>query len=458
MNIIIVGDGKVGYTLAAYLAQENHDVTIVDQDASALEKASETLDVMCVRGNGANVRTLLEAGADEADILIAVTTNDEMNMVCCLAAKQLGTKYTVARIRDPEYTESLTVLKDKLNIDLVTNPERATAMEISRLLRFPFAINVETFAHGRVEMVEFRVDEFDPIANMSLITLHQKYPGVLCSAVLRGHEAIIPDGHHVIRVGDRMHVLGDILSITDFFKKLGKDTKRVRSAMLLGGGHISYYFAKITAGMGMKLSIIEILPEKCRKLTEQLGDEVNIVCGDAAEEELLEQENLAQFGALVCLLDRDEENMMTGLYAVRRGVGKVVVKVDRPNYVDVLSDMGLDSVVSPKLTTANTILRTVRALARSQDSAVVEKLYRIVEDKVEALEFTAKEGAPYLNIPLSQLRIRKGVLVAVLVRSRRIIIPFGDDHIEAGDTVILIARASSIGALEDALGEGDARR
>lgn len=458
MNIIIVGDGKVGYTLAAYLAQENHDVTIVDQDASALEKASETLDVMCVRGNGANVRTLLEAGADEADILIAVTTNDEMNMVCCLAAKQLGTKYTVARIRDPEYTESLTVLKDKLNIDLVTNPERATAMEISRLLRFPFAINVETFAHGRVEMVEFRVDEFDPIANMSLITMHQKYPGVLCSAVLRGHEAIIPDGHHVIRVGDRMHVLGDILSITDFFKKLGKDTKRVRSAMLLGGGHISYYFAKITAGMGMKLSIIEILPKKCRNLTEQLGDEVNIVCGDAAEEELLEQENLTQFGALVCLLDRDEENMMTGLYAVRRGVGKVVVKVDRPNYVDVLSDMGLDSVVSPKLTTANTILRTVRALARSQDSAVVEKLYRIVEDKVEALEFTAKEGAPYLNIPLSQLRIRKGVLVAVLVRSRRIIIPFGDDHIEAGDTVILIARASSIGALEDALGEGDARR
>ena len=160
MNIVIVGDGKVGYTLAAYLAQEKHDVTIVDQDAAALEKASETLDVMCVRGNGANVRTLLEAGVDEADVLIAVTTNDEMNMVCCLAAKQLGAKYTVARIRDPEYTESLTVLKDKLNIDLVTNPERATAMEISRLLRFPFAINVETFAHGRVEMVEFKVGLF----------------------------------------------------------------------------------------------------------------------------------------------------------------------------------------------------------------------------------------------------------------------------------------------------------
>jgi len=458
MNIVIVGDGKVGYTLAAYLAKEAHDVTIVDQDAAALEKASETLDVMCVKGNGANVRTLLEAGVDEADILIAVTTNDEMNMVCCLAAKQLGAMYTVARIRDPEYTESLTVLKDKLNIDLVANPERATAMEISRLLRFPFAINVETFAHGRVEMVEFRVDEFDPIVNMSLITLHQKYPGVLCSAVLRGYEAIIPDGHHVIRVGDRMHVLGDILSITNFFKKLGKDTKRVKSAMLLGGGHISHYFAKMTAGMGMKLTIIEVDPDKCRQLSEKLGDEVNIICGDSAEEELLEHENLTQFGALVCLTERDEENMMTGLYAVRRGVGKVIVKVDRPNYLDVLSDMGLDSVISPKLTTAETIMRTVRALARSQSSAVVEKLYRIVGDKVEALEFTAREGAAYLNIPLSKLRIRKGVLVAVLVRNRRIIIPFGDDHIEAGDTVILIARASSIGALEDALGEGEARR
>lgn len=457
MNIVIVGDGKVGYTLAKCLAQENHDVTIVDRDAAALAKASETLDVMCVRGNGANVRTLLEAGVDKADIMIAVTTNDEMNMVCCLAAKQLGARYTVARIRDPECTESLTVLKDKLNIDLVTNPERATAMEISRLLRFPFAINVETFAHGRVEMVEFRVDEFDPIANMSLRTLHQRYPGVLCSAVLRGHEAIIPDGRHVIRVGDRMHVLGDILSITNFFKQLGKDTKRVRSVMLLGGGHISYYFARIIAGMGVKLTIIEMNPKKSQQLSESLGDEVSVICGDATEQELLDQENLSSYGAMVSLLDRDEENMMTGLYAIRRGVGKVVVKVNRLSYIDVLGDIGLDSVVSPKLTTADAILRTVRALSRSQNS-VVEKVYRIVEGRVEALEFHALEGAPYLNIPLSELKIRKGVLVAVLVRNRKIIIPFGGDHIEAGDTVIVIARASSIVALEDALGEGDAHR
>ncbi len=458
MKIVIVGDGKVGYTLASYLAHENHDVTVIDRDAGALTKASETLDVMCVKGNGANVRTLLEAGADKADVTIAATTNDEMNIVCCLAAKQLGAQYTVARIRDPEYTEGLTMLLDKLNIDLVTNPERATAMEISRLLRFPFAINVETFAHGRVEMVEFKVDEFDPIRNMSLKTMHQKYPGVLCSAVLRGHEAIIPDGHHVIRIGDRMHVLGDIMSITNFFKQLGKDTDRVRSAMLLGGGHISYYFAKITAGMGMKLAIIEENPERCRWLQEQLGEDVRIICADGTEEELLEQENLTSFGALVSLTEHDEENMMTGLYAIRRGVGKVIAKVDRVNYMDVLEAMGLNSVVSPKLTTANTILRTVRALARGSDNSVIEKLYRIVEDKVEALEFTARADASYLNIPLSQLRIRKGVLVAVLVRDGKIIIPFGNDHIKAGDTVILIARASSISALEDALGEGDGHR
>ncbi len=458
MKIVIAGDGKVGYTLASYLAGENHDVTVIDRDAGALTKASETLDVMCVKGNGANVRTLLEAGADQADIMIAVTTNDEMNIVCCLAAKQLGAKYTVARIRNPEYTEGLTKLLDKLSVDLVANPERTTAMEISRLLRFPSALNVETFAHGRVEMVEFKVEEFDPIRNMSLKTMHQKYPGVLCCAILRGHEAIIPGGNHVIRVGDRIHVLGNIMSITSFFKQMGKDTNRVRSAMLIGGGHIAYYFAKITEGMGMKLTIIEEDEERCRWLQENLDDDVRIVCANGTEEEMLEQENLTAFGAFIPLTDHDEENMMTGLYAIRRGVGKVIAKVDRVNYMDVLAAMGLNCVVSPKLTTANTILRTVRALARGSNHSAIDKLYRIVEDKVEALEFTARADAHYINIPLSVLHIAKDVLVAVLVRNGKIIIPFGSDCIRAGDTVILIARASSVTTLEDALGEGGTYR
>ena len=448
MNIIVVGDGKVGYTLADYLSKDGHDVTIVDKNKQALAKASETLDVMCILGNGANVRTLLEAGAETADVIIAATTNDEMNMVCCLAAKQLGAKYAIARIRDPEYTESLTMLQNKLDIDQVINPERATAQEISRLMRFPFAINIESFAHGRVEMVEFRVGEHDAIQDIPLAKLHSRYPKVQFTAAQRGGEAFIPDGNFQIRTGDRIYVSGDRQEVTDFFKKLGKDTQRVKSAILIGGGHISYYLARIIAGMGMRLKLVELKEEKCRDLAASL-DEVNVICGDGTDRELLESENLRGYEALICLTDRDEENLVTGLYGQRAGVRKVIVKVNRLNPADIKEDMGLDSVVSPKITTASAILRSVRALSHSQNS-VVEKIYTMLGGKVEAYEFTALEGAAYLNVPLNRLGIKKGVLVSLLVRERHCIIPFGGDHIEAGDTVILTARAGTVVSLEDA--------
>lgn len=448
MNIIIVGDGKVGYTLAEYLSKEDHDVTLVDRNQQALDKATETLDVMGVKGNGANVRTLLEAGADEADILIAVTTHDETNMVCCLAAKQLGAKYTIARIRDPEYTESISLLQNGMGIDLVVNPERASAMEISRLLRFPFATNIEAFAHGRVEMVEFKAMEGDPIVNTPIRSLPSRIPRVLYCVVQRDHDTFIPNGDTIIRPGDRVHVAADLITITQFFKYMGKNTQKVRSAMLLGGGHIAFYLARIIAGMGIKLSIVELKPETCAMLSEML-DEVTVIQGDGTDQELLDSENMREMGALICLTGRDEENLITGLYGAKCGVGKVIVKVNRLNYMDVMHDMGIDSVVSPKLTTANLILRSVRARSRSQDS-VLEKVYRILGGEVEVCEFTALEGAPFLNVPLSQLSIAPGVLVAVLVRGKKIIIPFGNDHIESGDTVILVSRASKIVTLEDA--------
>ena len=448
MNIIVVGDGKVGYTLAEYLSKDGHDVTIVDKNRQALLKASETLDVMCIMGNGANVRTLLEAGVEEADVVIAATTNDEMNMVCCLAAKQMGAQYTIARIRDPEYTESLTMLQDKLSIDQVINPERATAQEISRLFRFPFAINIETFAHGRVEMVEFRVEDRDPIVGVSLSHLHGNYPRVLFTAAQRGSEAFIPDGSFEIRAGDRLYVTGDREEVARFFKQLGKDTQRVKSAILIGGGHISYYLSRIIAGMGVQLKIIEMKEEKCRTLSETL-DDVTVICGDGTDRELLESENMRGYDSLVCLTDRDEENLITGLYGARSGVRKVIVKLNRLNTMDVIGELGIDSVVSPKMTTANVILRSVRARSNSSGS-MIEKAYSMLGGKVEACEFTALEGAAYLNTPLRSLGIKKGVLVALLVRNRRCIIPFGGDHIEAGDTVILTARAGTVIELEDA--------
>ncbi|MBR7188667.1 MAG: Trk system potassium transporter TrkA [Clostridia bacterium] len=456
MNIIIVGNGKVGYTLAQYLSKDGHDITVIDRSQQALLRASETLDVMCVRGNGANVKVLIESDVEHADIIIAVTGNDELNMVCCLAAKQLGAKYSIARIRDPEYTESLTLLQKKLDIDQVINPERATAQEISRLLRFPFAINIESFAHGRVEMVEFRAESTDPILNMPLSRLHNRFPHIQFTAVQRNGTAFIPDGASVILPGDRVYATGDREAVTKFFKHLGKDTQRVKSALLIGGGHISYYPSKIIAGMGVYLRMIEIDQNKCLRLSDEL-DNVMVICADGTDEEVLESENVADCGALICLTDRDEENLITGLYGARRGVRKVIVKVNRTNAMDVMEDLGIDCAVSPKLTTANVILRSVRALNNSRDS-VVEKIYYMLGGSVEAYEFTALEGAPYLNIPLNQLKIRKGILVSVLVRDRKSIIPFGSDHIEAGDTVILTARAGTVINLEDAFDIAEIRK
>ena len=456
MNIIIVGDGKVGYTLAQFLSKDGHDITIIDKSAEALTRASETLDVMCIRGNGANVRTLLESGIENADAIIAVTGNDELNMVCCLAAKQLGAKYSIARIRDPEYTESLTMLQNKLDIDQVINPERATAQEISRLLRFPFAINIESFAHGRVEMVEFRVEPTDPIIGVPLSKLHGKYPRIQFTAAQRNGEAIIPGGNFEIAAGDRVYATGDRESITKFFKQLGKDTQRMKSELLIGGGHISYYLAKIIAGMGVRLRMIEIKEDKCNRLSEQL-DNVMIICADGTDQEVLDSESVGECGALICLTDRDEENIITGMYGARRGAKKVIVKVNRLNTLEVMEDLGIESVVSPKLTTANVILRSVRALNDSRNS-VVEKVYGMLGGKVEAYEFTALEGAPYLNIPLNRLNIKRGILVSVLVRDRKNIIPFGGDHIEAGDTVILTAKAGTVVNLEDAFDLAEIKR
>ena len=448
MNIIIVGSGKVGYTLAQFLSKDGHDITVIDKEPAKIARASETLDVLCVRGSGANARTLLESNVDECDVIIAVTGNDELNMVCCLAAKQLGAKYSIARIRDPEYTDSLTVLQDKLDIDQVINPERATAQEISRLLRFPFAINIESFAHGRVEMVEFKVEKNDPIVGIPLSKLHGRYPRIQFNAVMRSGEAFIPDGGFAIQGGDRLYATGDRESITKFFKNIGKDTQRLRSALMIGGSHIAYYLARGIAGMGVRLRLIEIKKQTCERLSDIL-DDVMIINADGTDQEVLDSEDVGECGALICLTNRDEENIIAGLYGARKGAKKVIVKVDRLNTTDVMEGLGIESVVSPKLTTANAILRSVRALNDSRNS-VVEKVYGMLGGNVEAYEFRALEGAGYLDIPLNKLGIKPGILVSVLVRNQRNIIPFGDDHIEAGDTVILTAKAGTVIKLEDA--------
>ena len=452
MRIIVIGAGKVGYTLAEHLTQEEHDVTVIDKSDEVIEHCSGSLDVICLKGNGANAKVLLEAGVDKANIVIASTESDESNMLACLIAKRLGARYTICRIRDPEFNESQTFLQNELGIDVAINPERATALEISRLLRYPFAGSIESFARGLVEMVEFRALEKDRIIGIPMKDLHQKVPGlprILYAMVERNGSVIIPDGNFAILPNDKVFVSGDMVTITEFFRFLGRNHQKVRSVMVLGGGRISYYLSRIVVPMGIHVTLFELNPEKARRLSELLP-KVDVVLGDGTDQELLQEQGVSQADAFIALSNRDEENLLTALYASRSGVPKTIAKNSRMTYMEILNDLGLDSVISPPYITTSTILRYVRARENGSGTHV-ERLYRLIDGNAEALEFIARKGDPYIGIPLKDLTSRKGSLVSVIVHQGKIIIPFGNDRIEEGDHVVVISSNPGISDLNEVL-------
>ena len=452
MRIIVIGAGKVGYTLAEHLTQEEHDVTVIDKSDEVIEHCSGSLDVICLKGNGANAKVLLEAGVDKANIVIASTESDESNMLACLIAKRLGARYTICRIRDPEFNESQTFLQNELGIDVAINPERATALEISRLLRYPFAGSIESFARGLVEMVEFRALEKDRIIGIPMKDLHQKVPGlprILYAMVERNGSVIIPDGNFAILPNDKVFVSGDMVTITEFFRFLCRNNQKVRSVMVLGGGRISYYLSRIVVPMGIHVTLFELNPEKARRLSELLP-KVDVVLGDGTDQELLQEQGVSQADAFIALSNRDEENLLTALYASRSGVPKTIAKNSRMTYMEILNDLGLDSVISPPYITTSTILRYVRARENGSGTHV-ERLYRLIDGNAEALEFIARKGDPYIGIPLKDLTSRKGSLVSVIVHQGKIIIPFGNDRIEEGDHVVVISSNPGISDLNEVL-------
>ena len=448
MKIIIIGNGKVGYNLAENLSKEDNDVTLIDKNVEALKKADEYLDVMCIRGNGLSTRVLLEAGVKDADLLISVTNSDEINMVCCLTAKKLGVCHTIARIRDPEYADELSQLKEDLSLDMVINPEQAVAVEISRLLEFPPAIDVEMFARGRVEMVKIIVTREMSILNKSLKDIANRIsPEILIGGVIRDNDIIIPKGSFVIEENDKIYIVGRQSEVFYFCMKIGIHIQKIKSAMIMGGGRIAYYLAKYLDGMGIKVKIIEIDRKRCVELTELLNN-VLIINGDASEEDILLSENLREIDAFISVTGRDEENLMAALLAKQHGVKKVVAKINRTSYAGVIKNLGLNNVVSPKLITANYILRYVRGLQNAMGNPV-NSLYRIMNDKAEAIEFTANQFTKVLNIPLSKLDISDDILVATIVRNHKIIIPHGNDVIKSGDNVILIVKERKLIDLND---------
>ncbi|HIZ44361.1 MAG TPA: Trk system potassium transporter TrkA [Firmicutes bacterium] len=443
MKVIIVGIGKVGYTLAEHLSAEGNDVAVIDKSQETVDRAGDNLDVFCVRGSGLSTGALLEAGVREADLIIATTSVDEINMLCCLTAKRLGAKNTVARIRDPEYAKEVSVLKQELGLNMVINPELETANEIGRVLRFPTAINVETFASRKVELVAFRIRKGDRIAGRTLAGVmgEIRLPVLFCTAV-RGEQVVIPDGSFVPLEGDLMYIAGMPSAITAFFKYEGQYKKQVKNAVIIGGGRIAYYLGLGMSHMGMKIKIIEQNKKRCEELDELLPD-CTIIHGDGTDEMLLEEECVDAAGAVVTLTGRDEENLLTALYASRLKVPKVIAKINRGNYEGIIKEMGIDSIVSPKNVTAAQIIRYVRALRNAIGSNVVT-LHKIAGGRAEALEFVVKSGSRNLEIPFRDIRFRKNVLVAAIVRGGRLIIPTGTDCIKVNDSVIVVTSSSNV--------------
>ncbi len=449
MKIIIAGAGKVGVTVAEHLADEGHSVTIVDMSDSTLNRLGNQLDVMCLKGNCASRDILVEAGAKDCDVLVAATASDEINLLCCHCAHNIGVPYTVARVRGTEYAKDLDTMKRDLGITMLINPEFASAVEISRLLRFPSAANIDTFARGRVELISFHIQEDDFLAGRSLASLSSKIQGlpVLFCTVERGDSVFIPNGSTVLAKDDRVYMAGTPNGIHQFFKLLGREAHRIRSVFIIGGGRIAYYLLRQLERLGMNCKVVEKNDTRCRSLAEEFPHSL-ILQGDGTDPELLDEERMTSSDAFVALTDRDEDNLIISLYAHQAGVSKVVAKSNRQNYTSIARSAGVESVVSPKLTTVGQILRMVRGLQNSKGSAMTA-LYRISEGRAEAMEFVVAPTTRNLGVPLKDLKLKKGILIAVIVRDSKVIIPEGSTSLERGDNVIVVARDSGILDLND---------
>ncbi|MCI6729026.1 MAG: Trk system potassium transporter TrkA [Candidatus Faecousia sp.] len=449
MKIIIVGDGKVGRTFAQQLSQAGHDVTIIDRQASALQHTSESLDIMSIQGNGATLAIQQEAGVEQADLLIAATDTDEQNLFTCLIAKRAGAKHTIARVRSPEYTREISLIREDLGLSLAINPELACATEMARVLRFPSAVKIDTFAGGKVEILKHLIGPASPLVGIRLMDLNKFKANVLICAVERGKEVLIPNGSFTLAAGDRISIVAQPRDASLFFRKIGAPVSPARRIMLIGGGRIAFYLASQMADFGADVKIIEENGTVCKALAALLPG-VTVIHGDGTDHQLLSQEGIEEMDAVATLTGLDELNILMSLYAGQVSKAKIITKINRDSYEDIVENMDIGSVFYPRYIAAEVVVRYVRAMENSAGSNV-EALYSIVGDKAEALEFRVSRGSKVCGIPLQDLCTRPGILFGSIFRRGRAFIPRGQDTIEPGDTVVVVTTLPNLNDLDDIL-------
>ncbi len=442
MKIIIVGGGKIGATLIESLESEGHDITFIDRDQRIVDEISNIYDVMCVCGNAVDNDTLNEADVSKAELLIAVTDSDEINMLICFIAKKMGAAHTVARIRDPEFNDKqMAQIKQYLDISFTINPELLAAQEIFNILKLPAAINIETFSRRNFEMVELLVKENSHLNGTSLIDLRKKYKAnFLICVIKRDDEIIIPDGNFILKSGDHICVIANFSEIQKLLKMIGLSKKHSKNVMILGASTTAYYLSKMLLRSGTDVTIIDKDIDRCNEFAQKLPGAV-IINGDGTEQEVLMEEGITSADAFVALTGMDEENILISIFAQSQNVPRVVAKVNRNELASMAEKLGVDSIISPKKAVSNVVTRYARALQNSLGSNV-ETMYKMMDGNVEALEFNVQSDFKALHIKLKDMKLKKDVIIVGIIRKRKAFVPIGDDEIIAGDRVVVIAKSS----------------
>ena len=438
MKIIIVGCGKIGSTILDSLVEEGHDVVGIDTDEKVVTEMMNIYDIMGVCGSGTDYAMLQEAGVESAEIFIAATSSDELNMISCFMAKKMGAKHTVARIRNPEYNqENLGFLKQQLDLSMAINPEMLAAVEMYNILQLPYAVKIQTFSQRNFEIIEMILKEGSALAGMKLMDLRNKFKAkFLICVVQRGEEVYIPSGTFELKAGDKIGLTASIPEIQKLMRSLGLGNKKARDVMILGGSKIAYYLSRMLLASGNNVKIIEQNHEKCEELSASL-DKAVIIEGDGAQQELLLEEGLKNTDAFVALTGMDEENILISIFASTKKVPTVISKVNRNELANMAVKLGLDCIISPKRIVSDVVVRYARALENSRGSNV-ETLYNIMDDKAEVLEFNVKADFKQVNISLRDLTLKPNILIAGIIRDRKPIIPSGDDCIMKNDKVIVV--------------------
>lgn len=450
MKIIIVGCGKVGYTLVEQLSKEDHDIMVIDEKQDRIDKVKEDLDVMGIVGNGMSYQVLMDADIINTNLLIAVTGFDEQNLLCCLIAKKTGQCLTIARVRNPIYSKEIEFFKNEFGLAMIINPEYETADEISRIFQFPSVIKIDPLANGNVELLHFRISNQSPLNGEQVTNISAKLnKNILFIAVLRDDKLIIPNGDFIFKENDTVSIIGKRQDAVDFFRKLGLMTNQIKSAMIAGGGKISYYLARNLLRSGIEVTIIELDRARCEQLTELLP-KATIICGDATDQGLLDQEGLMKTQGFAVLTGLDEENILVTLYARKNSSAKIITKINRINFTSVINELHLDCVVNPRIIMADHITRYVRSL-KTSDESNVENLYTLEDGKTEALEFIIKEPSAITDVPLKDLKIKKNTLICSIYRNGEVIIPSGQDTLQVNDSVVVVLADYRISDIKEIL-------